>query len=205
MQAYEKTFWSDNEGEPLYAENLNNIENGIEAATEGVTAVEQGKADISHTHPVDSAFSLTSTNPIQNVVVTRKINEIVADANNNFSNVNTQLAGKADKSTTLGGYGIIDAVDLTEYYSDMENIDSKFATVNTQLSGKVDSSVYNQKIGEIEGSLDDIDSQLLQMEDISHKVDVIDHVAATNTQYPSARAVVNYINTILGRGTSQND
>ena len=33
MQAYEKTFWSDNEGEPLNAENLNHIESGIETVT----------------------------------------------------------------------------------------------------------------------------------------------------------------------------
>ena len=130
MNSYIKTNWV-NGGEPaITAENLNNIENGIEAATEGVTAVEQGKADISHTHPVDSAFSLTSTNPIQNVVVTRKINEIIADANNNFSNVNTQLAGKADKSTTYTK-----------------------SKVDELLGNKVDSSVYNQKIGEIEDEI----------------------------------------------------
>ena len=41
MQTYEKTFWSDNEGEPLYAENLNHIESGIEAVNQAVTAAEE--------------------------------------------------------------------------------------------------------------------------------------------------------------------
>ena len=94
MDSYNKTVWVNGSNPPINAENLNNIENGIEAATEGVTAVEQGKADISHTHPVDSAFSQTSTNPVQNKVVTAKFKEIVS--------------GKADKATTLSGYGITD-------------------------------------------------------------------------------------------------
>lgn len=41
MQTYEKTFWSDNEGEPLNAENLNHIESGIEAVNQAVTAAEE--------------------------------------------------------------------------------------------------------------------------------------------------------------------
>jgi len=52
------------------------------------------KADVNHTHPADSAFSQTSTNPVQNKVVTAKFNEIVS--------------GKANKATTLSGYGITD-------------------------------------------------------------------------------------------------
>lgn len=49
---------------------------------------------------VDSAFSQTSTNPVQNKIVTAKLNEIVS--------------GKADKSTTLSGYGITNAYTKTE-------------------------------------------------------------------------------------------
>lgn len=49
---------------------------------------------------VDSAFSQASTNPVQNKIVTAKLNEIIS--------------GKADKSTTLSGYGITNAYTKTE-------------------------------------------------------------------------------------------
>ena len=191
MDSYNKTLWVNGANPPINAENLNNIENGIEAATEGVTAVEQGKADISHTHPVDSAFSLTSTNPIQNVVVTRKINEIVADANNNFSNVNTQLAGKAGKSTTLAGYGITDAFTQGEIEMRLSNKADKASTytkskVDELLGNKVNSSDYNQKIGEIELSLQHKENDTNKVTSISKN--------STDTQYASAKCV--YDNTV---------
>ena len=49
---------------------------------------------------VDSGFSLSSTNPVQNKVVAAKFNDVVR--------------GKADKSTTLAGYGITDAYSKAE-------------------------------------------------------------------------------------------
>lgn len=49
---------------------------------------------------VDSAFSQTSTNPVQNKVVTAKFNEVISS--------------KADKSTTLSGYRITDAYSKAE-------------------------------------------------------------------------------------------
>lgn len=40
MNSYNKTFWSDDESPHLNAENLNKIENGIDAATKAITATE---------------------------------------------------------------------------------------------------------------------------------------------------------------------
>jgi len=199
MNSYIKTNWV-NGGEPaITAENLNNIENGIEAATEGVTAVEQGKADISHTHPVDSAFSLTSTNPIQNVVVTRKINEIVADANNNFSNVNTQLAGKADKSDTYikGEVNMMlsnkadkasvytktavdtNFVNINDYQDNIDSIDLQLGTIEQSLSNKADKS-----------TTDAIELSLQHKENDANKVVTVSE-ESTDTEYPSAKCLYN--------------
>ena len=50
----------------------------------------------------------------------------------------TNVAGKADKATTLSGYGIADAYTKTE--------------VNTELGKKVDTTAYNSKIGALEGA-----------------------------------------------------
>lgn len=64
---------------------------------------------------VDGVLSATSTNPVQNKVIT------------------VALAGKADKATTLAGYGITDVYTKTES-------DGKYLTSHQDISGKQDKS-----------------------------------------------------------------
>lgn len=63
-------------------------------------------------------------------------------------------------------------------------ISSQLLPITTQLDG-------------INEDLANIGDDLLQMEDIAHKVSTIDPSSATDAQYPSARAVVKYVNSVL--------
>lgn len=60
------------------------------------------KADVNHTHPIDSEFSQTSTNPIENRKVTEKLNEVITTLSGkaNTDSVNAALAGKANVNHT---------------------------------------------------------------------------------------------------------
>lgn len=60
--------------------------------------------------------------------------------------VNTALENKADKATTLAGYGITDAYNTTE-------IDSKFQTVNDNLNTKTSGAEVDAKIAERVGDI----------------------------------------------------
>ena len=53
--------------------------------------------------------------------------------------VNEALAGKADKATTLAGYGITDAYNKTE-------IDSTIQTINDNLNTKISGTEADEKI-----------------------------------------------------------
>ena len=83
---------------------------------------------------VDDALSLTSTNPVQNKIVTAKYGEL--------------SASKADKSTTLAGYGIIDAYNKGEVLTKL-NLKANTADVYTKT--EIDSL-----IGDIETLLSQI-------------------------------------------------
>ena len=116
---------------------------------------------------VDSDFSLASTNPVQNKIVAAKLNEIVAgkaDKANSLSGygiknaynkteVDYALAHKADKSTTLSGYGITNAYTKTE--------------VDNALSSKADSSAIPTKTSQLNND----SGFLTQHQDISGKAD----------------------------------
>lgn len=81
---------------------------------------------------VDNALSLTSTNPVQNKVVTAKYEELAGS--------------KADKATTIAGYGIIDAFNKGEVLTKLNQkanaadvytkteIDSRIGDIETLLS-----------------------------------------------------------------------
>ena len=66
----------------------------------------------------------------------------------------------------------------------VDYISSQLSPITTQLDD------INEDLGNIE-------ADLLQMEDVSNKISVIDPNSATNTDYPSALAVVNYVNSLL--------
>ena len=69
--------------------------------------------------------------------------------------VNTELGNKADKSTTLAGYGITDAYTQ--------------AQVNTKLGEKVDVTTYNSKVSALEGADNALSSRALALETRTNK------------------------------------
>lgn len=96
MTQYEKLNFVNGSPPALNAATLNHMEDGIAAATEGVTAVEKTVKD-------------------------------------NKTEVGTALTTKADKATTLAGYGITDAYTKTE--------------VDNELATKYDASNIETGIG----------------------------------------------------------
>lgn len=107
---------------------------------------------------VDSALSSTSTNPVQNNTINAKFDEIES--------------GKADKATTLSGYGITDAYTQTQ--------------VNDKLSVKADKSstlagygITDAKISS--GTITLGSNSITPVTDISGKQDTITGAATTIT------------------------
>ncbi len=113
---------------------------------------------------VDSALSQSSTNPVQNKVVTAKFSEI--------------SSGKADKATTIAGYGIIDAYNKGEVLTKL-NLKANTADVYTKT--EIDNKGYLTQHQDISGK-----------EDSSNKVTSISN-SPTNAQFPSALAVKGFV------------
>lgn len=82
-------------------------------------------------------------------------------------------------------------VDKYQYLQDLEKIDNS-------INSKADES----KLTAVQASFN---IALGFKEANANKVSIIDPDNADDTQYPSTLAVVNYINSVLGRGASQND
>lgn len=68
---------------------------------------------------VDSALSTTSTNPVQNKVVTNKINQVQQE--------------KADKSTTLDGYGITDGVTKEQFNEHSQDANERQSALEARM------------------------------------------------------------------------
>lgn len=64
---------------------------------------------------------------------------VSTDAQNKVNELKTIVDGKADKSTTLAGYGITDAYNKTE-------IEAKLKTITDNVNTKVDASTVDSKI-----------------------------------------------------------
>ena len=73
----------------------------------------------------------------------------------------------------------------------VDYISSQLSVINTDISN------INTDLDNMDRDIGEIEQELLQMEDTSNKISIIDPNSATDTEYPSARAVVNYINSIL--------
>lgn len=94
---------------------------------------------------VDTELSTTSTNPIANLTVTQNINNLESS----IESLNTTVSGKADKATTLSGYGITDAYTKTETDALIPDI-SNLAT-KTELEAKQDAGDYATNTALTEG------------------------------------------------------
>ena len=90
------------------------------------------------------------------------------------------ISGKADKATTLAGYGITDAYKKIE-------INQMFNQVDADLQGKADAIDTYTKT--------QTDNLLNAKESTANKVTAVDS-SATDTQYPSAKAVYTIASTV---------
>ena len=142
-----------------------------------------------------------------------------------FLTSHQDISGKADKATTLSGYGITNAYTKTQ-------VDGLIPTVPTALSQLSNDSgyiptyagqstppssqtstfypapciwmyddrfwlVYNRSEITIPGSPSQYVYYFIEIENTSNKVTSISS-GSTNTQYPSALAVKNYVDTVIG-------
>ena len=90
------------------------------------------------------------------------------------------VSGKADKATTLAGYGITDAYKKID-------INQMFNQVDADLQGKADALDTYTKT--------QTDTLLNAKESTANKVTAVDS-SATDTQYPSAKAVYTLVTTV---------
>lgn len=101
---YNKTNWV-NEVTPLDADNMNNIENGIESL---VNAVNEGGGGSTIT--IDDSLSNTSTNPVQNKVITLALDKkqdiiqysVMPEASADLANKIVQYVGNTTTTYTQG-------------------------------------------------------------------------------------------------------
>lgn len=70
------------------------------------------------------------------------LEEASTDAQNKVNELKTIVDGKADKSTTLAGYGITDAYNKTE-------IEAKLKTITDNVNTKVDAATVDSKIADV--------------------------------------------------------
>lgn len=70
----------------------------------------KGNTNAAQSITVDNVLSTTSTNPVQNKVVSAAVNSNSAD----ITSLEGTVSGKADKANTLSGYGITDAYTKEE-------------------------------------------------------------------------------------------
>ena len=118
MNKYNKIVFVNGSAPPLNADNLNHMDEGIEQATDGVIALETEIATArSSSNSLGARLDTVDTN------LAKKANKSDVDSINsrlqsteatltnkaNIADVSNSLASKADKATTLAGYGITDA------------------------------------------------------------------------------------------------
>lgn len=139
---YNKTNWV-NEVTPLDADNMNNIENGIESL---VNAVNEGGGGSTIT--IDDSLSNTSTNPVQNKVITLALDKkqdiiqysVMPEASADLANKIVQYIGNTTTTYTQGlFYKCVDA--LTKYQWQKISVSSDNSKLNkpdtTSVSAKL--------------------------------------------------------------------
>lgn len=123
MNKYNKIVFVNGSAPPLNADNLNHMNEGIERATDGAIALESEIATAR-----GGSNSLGARLDTVDANLTKKANKSDIDAINsrlqsaettlknkaNIADVSNSLASKANKSTTLAGYGISDAYTKSE-------------------------------------------------------------------------------------------
>lgn len=193
MTQYEKLNFVNGSPPALNAATLNHIEDGIAAATEGVTALEETVKN--NKTELDTALATKADK----------------------TDVDTALATKADKATTLAGYGITDAYTKTEVDTalsgkidnsdgavkreniennavgtdeidsgavETDNIASKAVTSDKIANGaittdKLAEDVKNQ-FSELNGDLSKIDDKTIVISEVAYSPDSVHDYSATD-------------------------
>lgn len=135
MNKYNKIVFVNGSAPPLNADNLNHMDEGIERATDGAIALETEITTARGSHN-----SLGARLDTADANLAKKANKSDIDSINsrlqstettlknkaNIADVSNGLANKADKSTTLAGYGITDAYTKEEVQKRLvKKLDSK--------------------------------------------------------------------------------
>ena len=135
MNKYNKIVFVNGSAPPLNADNLNHMDEGIERATDGAIALETEIATARGSHN-----SLGARLDTADANLAKKANKSDIDSINsrlqstettlknkaNITDVSNSLASKANKATTLAGYGITDAYTKEEVQKRLvEKLDSK--------------------------------------------------------------------------------
>ena len=149
MNKYTRINWENtpSTATPLTADNLNHMDEGIEQATDGVIALET---------------EITTARGSSNSLGAR------------LDTVDTNLTKKADKTSTLAGYGIVNAYTKTE----MLNLLAKKADKSTTLAGYGISDAYTKT--EADNSLSekadkaDVDALLANKANLVNSLNIFD-------------------------------
>lgn len=140
MNKYNKIVFVNGSAPPLNADNLNHMDEGIERATDGAIALETEITTArGGSNSLGARLDTVDTN------LAKKANKSDIDSINsrlqstettlknkaNITDMSNGLASKADKSTTLAGYGITDAYTQEE--------------TNKKLARKLDSMPFDSE------------------------------------------------------------
>ncbi|MCD8025368.1 MAG: hypothetical protein LUF33_00085 [Clostridiales bacterium] len=216
---YEETNWV-NGGEPaINANNLNKLEDGLEAVTslastnagniETLNSSISSKENVSNKttsldledgEEIDTAD--TDTYPTVAAVQSYVVNKI---AEAQLDKTEVDISGKEDKSnkqaTMLTSYGASDKFYPTtgavaEYFS--QKLENYGTILLEEVSDTIDNKITNfENSWDFETLCDDVDSLKNSKEDVSNKVTAITNAgtnaAVNDTCYPTVNAVCNYV------------
>lgn len=115
---------------PSSVKSAYDLANTAKTAAANAQTTADSKADVGHTHSYDTALSTTSTNPVQNKVVTEKVNSLQSSIDSKVPSTRT-VNGKA-----LTGDITLSASDVAADASG--TADSKVSSHNTSTSAHAD-------------------------------------------------------------------
>lgn len=174
---YNKTNWV-NEVTPLDADNMNNIENGIESL---VNAVNEGGSIT-----IDDSLSNTSTNPVQNKVITLALDKkqdiiqysVMPEASADLENKIVQYIGNTTTTYTQGlFYKCVNA--LTQYQWQKISVSSDDSKLNKPDTTSVSAKLVSYSLATGTGTKD---------------VDTSISSGSTDNGIPTSKAVYTEIN-----------
>lgn len=200
---YNKTNWV-NEVTPLDADNMNNIENGIESL---VNAVNEGGSIT-----IDDSLSNTSTNPVQNKVITLALDKkqdiiqynVMPESSADLANKIVQYIGNTTTTYTQGlFYKCVEA--LTKYQWQKISVSSDDSKLNKPDTTSVSAKLVTYSLATGTG-IKDVDTSISSSSSdngvpTSKAVytELKEYVAAKNVNFlskPTSNGIVGYMSGI---------